>query len=508
MKLHLPPWLASRRASAEEAVILLDAGGRIVGLDAAAEGLAHGGTEPPEGRSFESVFRVRDEEGGELSADTRRIVLTTSTGEKRFELIAAPRGGEYGWRIVLRAYPVPLVAGEEPGAPPPESAARYRALLNSVHAGFCVLRVLFDGEGVANDYRFLEVNPAFEVQTGFENAVGKTARELVPNLDRSWPELYGKIAVTGEPMHFHQEEDALGRSYDVYAFRLGGEESRDVTLLFTDVTAHKVAEATIREAHERIATILENITDAYFGLDEGGRFTYLNREAQRLLDLASDDLVGVSIWEAFPGLRGSPFEPFYRNALAGIAGSITEFYPDHNRYYEVHASPTGTGIAVSFRDASEQVRNEEERERLWQSVLAERRKLELAYAESPAFVAILRGRDLVFEYANNPYYELIGHREILNRPLAEALPETVAQGFPELLLRVMDTGERLDIPELLCLLQREPGAPLEERFVTLRYLPAREADGTISGVYAHGIDVTEMILARRALAERVEESAR
>ena len=72
------------------------------------------------------------------------------------------------------------------------------------------------------------------------------------------------------------------------------------------------------------------------------------------------DLIGKNIWEEYPGLYGSPFEPLYRNAAgpAGVSGAITEFYPDHNCWYEIHIYPGPRGISVYFRDVSDRKQSE------------------------------------------------------------------------------------------------------------------------------------------------------
>ncbi|RYG43103.1 PAS domain S-box protein, partial [bacterium] len=147
---------------------------------------------------------------------------------------------------------------------------------------------------------------------------------------------------------------------------------------------------------------------------------------------------------------------------------------------------------------------EAERERLLTQVEIERKRLEQAFDETPTFICLLEGPDLVFRYANEPYYGLIGFREVIGKPLAEALPEIEAQGFPAILRRVMDNGESWMADEVSVSIQRQPGAPAEERILNLRYVPVREADGTISGVYSHALDVTEAVAARRHLAESEE----
>jgi PAS domain S-box-containing protein len=123
------------------------------------------------------------------------------------------------------------------------SEAQYRMLFNSIDEGFCVIELLFDDAGAPVDYRFLEANPMFEQQTGLSRVVGKTAREVVPSLEPHWFATYGAVALSGEPLRFTDEAKAMGRWFDVYAFRLGGSESRKVALLFTDITERRRAEA-------------------------------------------------------------------------------------------------------------------------------------------------------------------------------------------------------------------------------------------------------------------------
>lgn len=114
---------------------------------------------------------------------------------------------------------------------------RYRLILEAMNQGFCVLEMIFDDENMPIDYRFLETNVVFERHTGLADAVGKTARELVPGLEPIWFETYGRVATTGESIQFVDSAAAMsGRSFDVNAFRIGGEGSRTVGLLFTDIT--------------------------------------------------------------------------------------------------------------------------------------------------------------------------------------------------------------------------------------------------------------------------------
>ncbi|HTL66045.1 MAG TPA: CheR family methyltransferase [Lacunisphaera sp.] len=118
-----------------------------------------------------------------------------------------------------------------------ESEVRYRSLFESIDEGFAVIEVIPPRDGRPADYRFIEVNPSFEIQTGLRDVVNRSMRELAPGHEEHWFEIYARVAATGEPVRFVNEAGALQRWFDVYAFRIGPAEDRRVALLFTDITA-------------------------------------------------------------------------------------------------------------------------------------------------------------------------------------------------------------------------------------------------------------------------------
>ena len=256
------------------------------------------------------------------------------------------------------------------------SEERYRTLFDSLDEGFCVLEMIFDESNRAIDWRYLEVNPAFEKHNGLRNAIGRTARELLPNLEEYWFEIYGQIALTGESKRFTQASPALNRWFDLYAFRVGDAQNRKVAVLFTDI--------------------------------------------------------------------------------------------------------------------SERIRGEQENERLLKQLEAERSKLAYLFTQTPAIVATLSGPEHIFELTNPAYLKLIGHRDVIGKPVREALPEVAGQGFFELLDNVFQTGKAFTGRELPVQLQRQPEGALEQRFVDFVFQPVFEPDGAVSGILVQGIDVTEM----------------
>ncbi|GAB1541468.1 hypothetical protein NUACC21_41390 [Scytonema sp. NUACC21] len=132
------------------------------------------------------------------------------------------------------------------------SEERYRTLFETMEDGFCVIEVLFDENTTPIDYRFLEINPAFERQTGLQQAVGKTARQLLPNLEQFWFETYGRVALTGEPVRFENGSEDMKRWLDVYAFRIEQPENHKVAVLFKDISDRKKAESALRENEDRL----------------------------------------------------------------------------------------------------------------------------------------------------------------------------------------------------------------------------------------------------------------
>jgi PAS domain S-box-containing protein len=160
---------------------------------------------------------------------------------------------------------------------------RYRTLIESLDAGFCVVEMIYDAEGRPHDYRFLEVNPAFEKQTGMRDATGKTMREHAPGHEQHWFDVYGSIAETGGAVRFVQEARALGRWYDVFAFRIGGKGSRKVGVLFYDITERVLAQRALQDEARRkdefLATLAHELRNPLAPI----------RNAVSLLQLMSDE---------------------------------------------------------------------------------------------------------------------------------------------------------------------------------------------------------------------------
>jgi PAS domain S-box-containing protein len=142
------------------------------------------------------------------------------------------------------------------------SEERYRTLFENIDAAFCVVEVIFDEQDRPVDHRFIEINPAFERQSGLKDALGRRAREILPEHEQHWFDLYGELVKTGKPLRFEDGSDALGRWFDVHALRLGHPEQRRVAILFNDITERKLAESRLSKLNATLeARVAEQVAE-------------------------------------------------------------------------------------------------------------------------------------------------------------------------------------------------------------------------------------------------------
>ena len=175
-----------------------------------------------------------------------------------------------------------------------ESEARYRTLFNSIDEGFCVIEVIFDANGKAVDYRFLEINPSFEKLTGIpaEKALsGKNISELVPNLEGKWFEIYGRVTLSGEPIRVVEGSEALDRWFDIYAFRVGEPESRKVAVLFNNITERKRGEIASRRAEERYRALVEATSTVVWYATPNGELSMVENQSNQVSGQSAPEIL-------------------------------------------------------------------------------------------------------------------------------------------------------------------------------------------------------------------------
>jgi PAS domain S-box-containing protein len=158
-----------------------------------------------------------------------------------------------------------------------QALTRYRTLFNSIDEGYCVVRVLFDESGKARDYVFEEVNLAFERHTDIKDAVGRSMRDIAPGHESHWYDMFGRVALTGEPKRFVSIAKALHRWFDVYAFRVGQADARRVAVLFRDITQRILTEEALRESEQRFRNMANNAPVMIWVTEPDGTCSFLSQ---------------------------------------------------------------------------------------------------------------------------------------------------------------------------------------------------------------------------------------
>ncbi len=320
-------------------------------------------------------------------------------------------------------------------------------------------------------------------------------------------ERWGMSIATGEPFDMVfplKAADGQFRPFLTRVMPLKDEAGRVVQWFGTntDISEERRVEAALRESQDRYRTILESITDAFFALDRGWKFTYVNRKAEALLGRTRDDLLGKHIWEEYQPAIGTEFDRSYHRAMAeGVTVTFEEFYPPHDRWYEVHAYPSADGLAVYFRDINARKRADEEKARLVEASEQQRRIYETALSNSPDFNCVfdLEGR---FTYLNSALLGL----------LRKSLDEAVGKDFLELDYPP-DLAARLHRQIEQVIATKRPlrdETPFESHLGVRQYeyifVPVLGAGGEVEAVTGSTRDVTERRRDEEALRAAKEEA--
>ncbi|WP_143220608.1 MULTISPECIES: PAS domain S-box protein [unclassified Achromobacter] len=198
-----------------------------------------------DGRASDDRWHLR-KDGSRFWASGELMPLSDGSGEHiGFVKILRDRTDEHAAGIALK-----------------QAKDRFQTIVETIDAAFAIVKVVFDENDKPVNYRFVEVNPAFERQAGVD-LQGKLVTEFAPDLEQFWFDTYGHVASTGEPATFENYAEAFKRWFDVRAVRVGDPADRQIAILFSDVTARhdtqerlRASEASARENAERVQLAL------------------------------------------------------------------------------------------------------------------------------------------------------------------------------------------------------------------------------------------------------------
>ncbi|NJL37175.1 MAG: PAS domain S-box protein [Leptolyngbyaceae cyanobacterium SM1_4_3] len=367
-----------------------------------------------------------------------------------------------------------------------QSEERYRTLFESIDEGFCIIEMLFDQNNTPVDYRFVEINPMFERQTGLQQAVGKTARQLVPDLEDFWIETYGRVALTGEPVRFEHCSAPMNRCFDVYACCTGEPEARKVAIVFRDISDRKQAEEDLRLNRDRLAFVLDNT----------GIGLWLN--SLPLNDLNWDNCTREFFFvppdvEPTVELFWSRLHPDDREPTRlAIEASLR----DRTLYQIDHRSVNpDTGEICWIRSAGKAIYAPDgtpirfdginydmtDRKRTEQALRQAEERLRVALQNAPIIV-FNQDHELKYTWIHNPV--LHGSHEMLGKHDRDYLPPEDAEPLTAIKQRVLETG--IGVREEIKITRDRT------HYYDLTVEPLRDANNTIVGITCAAIDISEL----------------
>lgn len=295
----------------------------------------------------------------------------------------------------------------------------------------------------------------------------------------------------------------------------------------------------------RLERLLEQ-APAGFAMLEGPTFTYsvLNNAYQQLFP--GRELVGLPLFDALPELRNQvvydiihnvyntgetfegkevlipvarykdqPLEEIYWNfiyqALYDAEGKVTGiliFALDVTEFVVARRQVEKTASALQDlnRELEERVEDRTKELRIAQAdALNKKQQLESLFMQAPSAICILDGPDHIYQLVNPVYQKIFPGRELLGKPLLEALPELEDTTIPEILKKVYQAGETYVAGELPLMLARHEGGPLEQIYWSFTYQPRHNGEGKVDGILVFAHEVTNQVEVRKTIESSAQQ---
>jgi two-component system, cell cycle sensor histidine kinase and response regulator CckA len=361
-----------------DAVIATDHRGRVELFNPVAESLTGWINEEARGKPLEEVFFIVNQQTrekvdnpvarvlreGVVVGLANHTVLIARDGTERFIADAgSPIRNEQG--AVVGAVLVFRDVSEEYRLHQAltESEERFRLLFTETTSGIALHEIICDQENRPVDYRFLEVNPAFEMLTGLkrEEVAGKTVREVLPGIEDCWIERYGKVALNGEAANFEEYAQSLDRYFEVKAY---SPKKGQFATLFTDVTDSVRAVEALRASEAEMRALFAGMTDAVFVLNKEGRYVKVAPTPQHFYFKPSAELLGKTLHDVFSKEQADAFLQSIHQSLNSKQTVSLEYYLEvegEGLWFDGRVSPMSEDTVVFVaRDITQRKQAEQE----------------------------------------------------------------------------------------------------------------------------------------------------
>ena len=363
----------------------------------------------------------------------------------------------------------------------------HRQAFETMLEGCALHELILDAHGRPSDYRFLAVNPAFERITGLTAAqvIGKTVREVIPEIEPFWIETYGRVTLTGEPARFEHFSQPLGKHFEAFATRSARME---FAVVFRDISESRRTEIMLKSLVE------QNLAGIY--LIQDGRFVYANARLAAMHGYTPQEIL------ALPSVENLIAEPDRAKVLEGITKRITgEIDAQQHSFHvrrkdgstfevEVHGvriehqnrpAILGTAIDITERRRAESALRE-----------SQRRQRALLYSIDDG--AWLKDREGRYLEVNRNVGRSVGANaaDLIGKTDVDIYPATLAEEIRSEDRQVIETGNPLRIEHSVV----RDGAT---RWLEVVKVPVFDDQGTAIGTAGISRDITERKRAQTSL---------
>jgi diguanylate cyclase (GGDEF)-like protein/PAS domain S-box-containing protein len=280
--------------------------GKIISANPAAERILGLSLEQMiEMSSLDTIWGTIKEDGTELLGIEHPSMVALRTGKPFGPYILGvyqPKLKEHIW-ISINAIPIFDDNSDKPSmvyttfqdiTSERKAIQKYEQLFNEMVDAFALHEIILDEKGTPIDYRFLAVNPAFEMMVGVraKDIIGKTVLEVFPNTESYWIETYGKVALTGETISFENYSAATDKYFRVMAYQPA---PMQFACTFSDDTTRMRTEQALKESEKKYSSYIENAPYAVFVSDEKGNYLEVNNAATKITGYSKAQLLKMNI---------------------------------------------------------------------------------------------------------------------------------------------------------------------------------------------------------------------
>ncbi|HPJ38310.1 MAG TPA: PAS domain S-box protein [Spirochaetota bacterium] len=295
-----------------------------------------------------------------------------------------------------------------------ESTQGYNHLIANLIDGFSLHEMIFDDYGSPVDCRFLDINPAFEAMTGLRRSViGKTIKQVVPDITDEWIRMYNRVAVTGKPVTHEYYAPKLDRWFDIKAVSPG---KNQFAIFFIDISKRKKTEKILRRHLRLLDTFINTIPNPAFYKDSDGIFRDCNNSfAAQIMGIPKNRIIDHTVEELqvhTPGILSALGESNDSVLLASHGtdtrevkvlcadGAVRDFMFFKATFSDEAGSPAGiVGIMLDITKRKQHERDLQERELMFRSIF-----------ENSATGMLLVGPDKKILSVNEEFSHIFGYQ--------------------------------------------------------------------------------------------------